>query len=112
MAEYGQLRNSGVQEKVPLANTGGAGTRGGHWREATFGNELMTGFLNTGNNSLSRLSIASVQDLGYEVNFDAADAFSPPSPVNLAALRRTARHVCRTIAPKPTVLPESAVSEE
>ena len=45
MAEYGQLRNSGVQEKVPVANTGGAGTRGGHWREATFGNELMTGFL-------------------------------------------------------------------
>ena len=112
MAEYAQLRHSGVQEEVPVANTGGEGTRDGHWREATFGNELMTGLLNTGNNPLSRLSIASVQDLGYEVNLDAADVFSLPSPVNLAEMRRTARHVCRTIAPKPTVLPESAVFEE
>ncbi|MEO0905578.1 MAG: leishmanolysin-related zinc metalloendopeptidase, partial [Pseudomonadota bacterium] len=30
---------------VPIANTGGAGTREGHWRELIFGDELLTGFL-------------------------------------------------------------------
>ena len=29
---------------VPVENTGGAGTRGGHWRESIFQTELMTGW--------------------------------------------------------------------
>ena len=34
---------------------------------SVFGNELMTGFLNAGRNPLSRLTIAALQDMGYEV---------------------------------------------
>ena len=48
---------------------------GGHWDEECLGNELMTGALNPGTNPFSRLSIASVEDLGYLVNYNAANVF-------------------------------------
>lgn len=55
-----------AQSGVPIeSDTGLAGTDGGHWDETLFQDELMTGFVN-GNNSLSMLSIASLEDLGYE----------------------------------------------
>jgi len=70
---------------VPLAGVGcppssgrecGAGTRDAHWHEATFGSELMTGFLSKGTNPLSALSVQSLQDLGYTVNAGDADAYT------------------------------------
>ncbi|HHK42138.1 MAG TPA: peptidase, partial [Planctomycetaceae bacterium] len=61
---------------VPVANTGGPGTRDGHWRESIFGNELMTGYVGPGRSlPLSTVTIASLSDLGYEVEFGSADAF-------------------------------------
>ena len=76
-----EWRALGGSGNVPIENTGGAGTRDGHWREATFKNELMTGFLNTGFNPLSRVTIGGIQDLGYQVNYGAADAYSRPAGV-------------------------------
>jgi hypothetical protein len=73
---------------VPVENLGGPGTRDAHWRETTFGNELMTGFLNPGSNPVSRLTIASLADLGYQVGFATAEPYSLPG--NLAALRAPA----------------------
>jgi hypothetical protein len=61
---------------VPLENTGSTGTRDAHWRETTFAKELMTGFVATGLNPLSRVTIGQFQDLGYAVNYAAADAFT------------------------------------
>ncbi|MFO0845255.1 MAG: pre-peptidase C-terminal domain-containing protein [Gemmataceae bacterium] len=64
---------------VPVENTGGSGTRDSHWRESVFGAELMTGFLNSGvTNPLSRVTVASLADLGYQVNLAAADPYTPP----------------------------------
>ena len=60
---------------IPLENRGSAGTRDFHWRESVFGNELMSGFLRPGNNPLSRVTVGALADLGYQVNFDAADAY-------------------------------------
>jgi len=62
--------------KVPVENTGGAGTADAHWRESVFGNELMTGFVQAGVNPLSRVSVASMADLGYTVNLAAADPYT------------------------------------
>jgi len=71
---------------VPVEGTqGGAGTINSHWRETTFGNELMTGFLNTGTNPLSVMSIRSLADLGYTVNPAAADPYTLPVGTNLRA---------------------------
>lgn len=72
---YAALGGSG---NVPVANTGGAGTREGHWREATFQNELMTGFLSSGRNPLSIMTVRSLRDMGYNVNEGAAESYSLP----------------------------------
>lgn len=63
-------------QRVPVENTGGAGTRNGHWRESVLATELMTGYLNNGSNPLSVLTVRSLTDLGYTVNLAAADPFS------------------------------------
>jgi hypothetical protein len=76
MFQYADLGGFGL---VPVENTGGPGTRNGHWRESVFQNELMTGFLNDGGNPLSRLTIASLADLGYDVDLGAADDYQLPS---------------------------------
>jgi hypothetical protein len=76
-AQYNAIFGTNVTG-VPVENTGGGGTRDAHWREATFGNELMTGWLNGGVNPLSRVTAASMADLGYTVNISAADNYPPP----------------------------------
>lgn len=64
----------------PVANTGGAGTANGHWREVTFDNELMTGYLNSGSeNPLSIMTIMSLKDLGYTVDESVAEAYTVPA---------------------------------
>ena len=61
---------------VPVENTGGSGTRDGHWRESIFGSELMTGWINAGSNPLSAITVASLADIGFTVNLLAADGYS------------------------------------
>lgn len=66
---------------VPVeSNLGGGGTLYSHWDEATFDNELMTGFLNGGvENPISRITVGQMADLGYDVNMLAADEYAPPA---------------------------------
>ena len=63
----------GNQISVPVENTGGDGTADSHWRESVFGNELMTGFIGSGGNPLTGMTIGSMQDLGYSVDFASAE---------------------------------------
>ncbi|HMP60872.1 MAG TPA: leishmanolysin-related zinc metalloendopeptidase [Gemmatales bacterium] len=60
---------------VPVEAGGGSGTRLSHWRESVFTNELMTGWVNAGFNPLSRITVASLADLGYTVDMSQADQF-------------------------------------
>ena len=79
----GGLTYTGGQ-KVPLENcTGGVpsscgpGNYNSHWRESKFGLELMTPYYTSGVvNPLSALTITSFQDIGYSVNYEAAQAYS------------------------------------
>jgi hypothetical protein len=64
---------------VPVENSGGAGTRDGHWRESVFDNELMTGWLDMTDNPLSTITIGALEDIGYEVDVNRADGFSIPA---------------------------------
>lgn len=50
---------------LPIEADFGPGTAYGHWDEGTLRNELMTGFLNLGENPLSRITAGSMRDLGY-----------------------------------------------
>ncbi len=63
---------------VPVENSGGSGTADSHWRENILGNEVMTGYVNSGANPLSRITVGSLADLGYQVNLSAADNYAPP----------------------------------
>lgn len=83
LAEYHALAGNLSLSNIPVENTGGSGTQDAHWREngvGSLGNELMTGFLNgTMANPLSRISAASLIDMGYPgVNLDAADLYTLP----------------------------------
>jgi hypothetical protein len=62
--------------KVPVEKTGGVGTADSHWRESVFHQELMTGFVQPGLNPLSRVTVASMGDLGYSVNLAGADTYT------------------------------------
>ncbi|MBX9584357.1 MAG: pre-peptidase C-terminal domain-containing protein [Gemmataceae bacterium] len=75
-AEYNALFGR-AEAGVPVENTGGPGTRDGHWRESVFDEEVMTGTLDTGVNPLSRITVASLADMGYTVDLAAADPFAP-----------------------------------
>ena len=90
--EYGILKGTGPVA-VPVENTGGPGTKNGHWRESIFKNELMSGFIAGQNNPLSKVTAASLKDLGYVVDMNAAEAYTlaesaPDSGAWLAGRRR------------------------
>jgi hypothetical protein len=80
VAEYRALGGTG---DVPVENQGGEETRDSHWRKSVFRRELMTGFAEPVGiaQPLSRVSIASLGDLGYTVDLAAAEEFTLTSAV-------------------------------
>jgi Leishmanolysin/Viral BACON domain len=113
--EYGILGGVG---NPPAENGGGAGTKCAHWDEERFDNELMTGFLGGTSSStvnpLSRMTVGSLKDLGYQVNKNLADPYSIPacSPACLRSesvgLNIASREV--VLLPVGTVNPTGAVT--
>jgi hypothetical protein len=111
--EYGVLKGTGPVP-VPVENSGGVGTRDSHWRESVFRNELMSGFIAAPNNPISKMTVASLKDMGYVVNMNAAEPYSLP---NLQALAEAGlmvahgehehSHALPILAPK--VLPDSSL---
>ncbi len=110
-AEFGTLRGADGPVAVPVENMGGPGTREGHWREAVFGNELMSGFIAAPENPMSRVTVASLADIGYQVDIDAAEPYELPAPRppvgdEAAAITRPTWLVLPVI---PRVLPASSL---
>ncbi|MDX1782275.1 MAG: leishmanolysin-related zinc metalloendopeptidase [Thalassovita sp.] len=67
---------------VPIETDGGAGTAGGHWDDDTFGNEIMTGYINE-TNYLSELTVAALEDMGYDTYLDGPGAdLTGPDPLS------------------------------
>jgi hypothetical protein len=92
---------------IPVENAASStcpGTRDGHWRETSLGTELMTGFISSANNPLSRTTIASVQDLGYMVDLSQADPYTLFSTTNLRSLTESGVRLVGDIARGSTVL--------
>jgi hypothetical protein len=89
---------------VPVeGEQGGDGTINSHWRETTFGNELMTGFLNRGTNPLSVMTIRSLEDLGYVTNPADADAYPDANTNKTWNLRASFRLNDISATPAPCV---------
>lgn len=112
--EYGKLRTppSGATA-VPVENTGGGGTRDSHWRELVFRNELMSGFIAAAKNPISRMTVASLQDMGYTVNLNAAEPYSLPNLMSLAesgTLLEAESSIHGEILPNiPLILPDDSL---
>jgi hypothetical protein len=71
---------------VPVEAEGGNGTALGHWRESVFQNELMVGTIHSGGMALSIVTVASMADLGYQVDVTAAEPYTRPD-TTAAAVR-------------------------
>lgn len=81
------------ESSVPVESEGGPGTHDTHWRESVFGKELLTGFIDSGANLISRVTVGSLADLGYVVDLAAAEAYSAPGRPPPAALPGTVHAV-------------------
>lgn len=93
--------------ELPIEEDFGPGTAGGHWDEECLRTELMTGFLDGGGDPLSTITVASLQDLGYSVDFSAASPFSSRDVnSNCCNNRRNLRQDDQTEYWEPRKLPE------
>lgn len=64
---------------VPVENTGGSGTRDGHWRESVFGSELMSPRVAPGEiETLSAITLQALADMGYRVDASRAEPYAVP----------------------------------
>ena len=69
-----------------------------HWRTSVFGDELMTfGWTWPYHAPLSRITVASLADIGYEVNWDAADAYRVPSTSAAKPVAAETRPRCHVV---------------
>jgi hypothetical protein len=101
------IENCRNDQGQPLEKCGSA-TRDGHWREIVFATELMTGFIGNPPNPMSTVTIASLMDMGYQVNFGAADSFAMPSgaaALRLAPIAADAERPHTRPFPAPRTLP-------
>lgn len=98
---------------LPVESNYGPGTKCGHWSEAVFDTELMTGFAEAPGvlMPLSSVTVASLADLGYEVDMNAADPYNLPvcSPACLQALAQVETPHTELLMPEYEVLPSGAV---
>jgi NAD/NADP transhydrogenase alpha subunit len=76
LAQYSALMGT-TQTSIPVETGGGAGTAGAHWAENVFNTELMTGWAeNSPPMPLSKITVGSLEDLGYTVSYTMADSFA------------------------------------
>ena len=98
MAAYKELRGASRAVRVPVENTGGPGTAGGHWRETVFRNELMSGFIAAPGNPMSSVTVEQPSGSrlhGRPERRRALHAARPPVPRRGGPARHAARSVRR-----------------
>jgi Leishmanolysin len=92
---------SGCKSSIPIEQGAGAGSNCGHWAESCFLNEVMTTAANS-DLPISRLTIAGLEDLGYQVNYDATTAKYAASNMDSSCLcsnRRSGAPIRRLSGP-------------
>ena len=75
---YGELKGTFTQTAIPLTTGVGIGSDYIHWKEQVFGNETMSQIFGGATASLSQLSLASLRDVGWNVNYGVAQPYSLP----------------------------------
>jgi flagellin-like hook-associated protein FlgL len=77
IAQYNEIMGTSVTS-LNIEDDGGLGTAGSHWEQDDFSNELMTGYVSLGETPLSKVTVGALEDLGYEVDYNAADPWYGP----------------------------------
>jgi subtilase family serine protease len=88
-AVYNDLFHANAAGVPVEGNSSGVGSRDSHWSETAFRNEVMSPYLSGATHPASQVTIASMADLGYVVDLNAADAFlpswaTPPASISAA----------------------------
>jgi len=116
LAAYQALGGGG--SGVPVENVGavGGGRRDVHWRQSSLGNEVMTSLIAGPGVAmpLSTFTIGSLADLGYEVDFGAADSYSISSAAPFAPHVHDPGielHEHMSFEPAVLILPDGSVEE-
>lgn len=74
---YGELLGTFVATELQLTRGVGSGSDLSHWWEDVFGNEMMTESGSPGiNELLDEITIGAMRDLGFNVNYGAAEPYS------------------------------------
>lgn len=73
--EYRALTGNEGLTFVPLEQGAGEGSDDAHWLESLFQAEIMTAFVDN-NAPFARLSLAGLEDLGYDINYSKAEFFA------------------------------------
>lgn len=85
VAAYNEIFGTNAAGVPVEGNRSPVGSRDSHWSEAVFTNEVMTPYLTGSRRPISRVSVASMADIGYRVNLDAADFYLPASAIGSVA---------------------------
>jgi Leishmanolysin len=84
---------------VPTETDGGPGRACGHWDEECLGDEIMTGIINTTATSLlSRITIATLEDIGYKVDYSTADPYDVANLNPSCICNETQRRLVRGVS--------------
>ncbi|MBD2213133.1 pre-peptidase C-terminal domain-containing protein [Nostoc linckia FACHB-104] len=75
---YGELRGTFSQTAIPMTTGIGVGSDYLHWKEEVFGSETMTHITKGAASSFSQLSLAALRDIGWNLNYGAAQPYSLP----------------------------------
>ncbi|MBD2165062.1 pre-peptidase C-terminal domain-containing protein [Calothrix membranacea FACHB-236] len=75
---YGELKGTFSQTAIPLTTGIGVGSDYIHWKEEVFGSETMTHTTRGATSALSQLSLAALQDIGWNINYGAAQPYTLP----------------------------------
>lgn len=111
-AAYGALLGTGPTP-VPVEAGGGDGVAGMHWREIAFGNELMSPYLPGLPNPLSRVTLASMADLGYAIDPSKAEQYMlPPSGHFFNKELRPSGPTYRVVPTTPVILPDTSLARK
>jgi Leishmanolysin len=63
-------------DTIPIEQEGSTGSRCKHWSEKCLVSELMTTILDEEKNPMSRVTIGGLEDLGYDVDYTNAGAYT------------------------------------
>ena len=90
LAQY-QILTGRTETFVPIESDGGSGTARGHWDETIFDHELMTGFIEQAGTTMpiSAMTIGSLQDMGYTVDYNQAQPYALPNGAPLDDFAQT-----------------------